>query len=181
MCFLPTGVCKQRAQLQFDADGFLALTFRLMKCPGVDMLETRSAFASLSIHVLVLMILFGLLTHRVIPVSNPEVPVIQLPLLKPYMGAAGAGGQRSSTPASAGRLPKTAPRQFVPPTPVVNLNPKLAMVATIEAPADVPDLKLPNVGDPNGLAALSSAGSGGPAGYGNGPGTGVGSSARGRR
>lgn len=79
-------------------------------------------------------------------------------------------------PASAGHLPKVAPRQFVPPTPVVNLHPKLAMVPTIEAPSDLPDVKFPNVGDPTGLGVLASAGLGGPGGYGDRRGTGVGSS-----
>jgi protein TonB len=143
------------------------------------MVESRSAFTSLSIHALALLLLFGLVTHPVISVPNPAIPIIHLPLLKPYVGAQGAGGQKANTPASVGHLPKPALRQFVPPTPVVNFQPKLAMVPTIESPPDLPDLKFPNVGDPSGLFSLASAGKGGPGGYGNGPGTGVGSAGTG--
>jgi protein TonB len=140
------------------------------------MVESRSAFTSLAIHGLALLILFGLVTHPLIPLANPTVATIHVPLLTPYLSAPGAGGQRAATPVSVGRLPKIAPRQFVPPMAVINLQPKLAMVPTIEGPPDLPDLKLPNIGDPTGLSAIASAGRGGPAGYGDGPGTGVGSS-----
>jgi hypothetical protein len=53
----------------------------------------------------------------------------------------GGGGLRSGTPASRGRLPRAAHRQFTPPVVVIeNLDPKLPMEPTLVAP---PDLALP--------------------------------------
>ena len=47
------------------------------------------------------------------------------------MGGGGGGGDRSPLPASKGRLPKPALRQFTPPMAVVNNpNPKLTMEPT---------------------------------------------------
>jgi protein TonB len=140
------------------------------------MVDSRSAFTSVGIHLAGLLLLLGLLTHPLVTVTPPAVSNIRLSLLKPYLSPAGGGGQHALTPASAGHPPKAAPRQFVLPVPVVNLDPKLVLAQAIETLSDIPDLKLPNIGDPAGLAAISSAGRGGPAGYGDGPGTGVGSS-----
>jgi periplasmic protein TonB len=140
------------------------------------MVDSRSAFTSVAIHLAGLLLLIGLVTHPLVTVTPPPVSNIRLSLLNPYTSPPGGGGQHSSTPASAGHPPKAAPRQFVLPAPVINLDPKLVLAQAIEALSDIPDLKLPNLGDPTGLAALSSAGRGGPAGYGDGPGTGTGSS-----
>jgi len=90
----------------------------------------------------------------------------------------GGGGDRSPLPASKGRLPKLAPRQFTPPTAVYNnLNPKLVMDPTILAP---PDIQLPNVnmsqyGDPLSKYGVASNGTGSGGGIGSGHGGGVGS------
>ena len=91
------------------------------------------------------------------------------------MGA--GGGMRQIIPATAGHLPKIAPRQFVPPNPETPLlKPKLAMEMTIEAPPDAAllDKTIAGFGDPLGTVLNNSAGEGGPLGIGNGPGTGVG-------
>ena len=105
-----------------------------------------------------------------------------VPLIAPYVAHArdamgGGGGMRQKTPATAGHLPKIAPRQFVAPTlEVLNPHPKLAMEATIEAPPDAAllDRPLANLGDPLSKFVGSSAGFGGPLGIGNGTGTGIG-------
>jgi TonB family protein len=105
------------------------------------------------------------------------------PPIAPYAPAlargamGGGGGMHQEKPATAGHLAKIAPRQFVAPTlEVLNLHPKLAMEATIEAPPEAAllDKPLANLGDPLSGFIGSSAGMGGPLGIGNGKGTGVG-------
>lgn len=99
------------------------------------------------------------------------------PSPKDSMHGGGGGGDRSPTPASKGKLPKVAPRQFTPPAAVLNNeNPKLPMVPTIIAPEDAP---LPNVnmaqyGDPLGKIGIPSNGTGYGGGIGSGHGGGVG-------
>src|SRR5690349_1983818 len=57
---------------------------------------------------------------------------------RPISGG-GGGGDRSPLPASKGRLPKAALRQFTPPAVVLpNLNARLTMEPSIIAPPDVP-------------------------------------------
>ncbi len=91
----------------------------------------------------------------------------------------GGGGVRSPLPASQGRLPRQALRQFTPPQVILaNENPKLAMEPTILVN---PNIKLPNVdlaqyGIPNGVVGPLSGGPGSGGGLGNGDGTGVGNS-----
>src|ERR1039457_5168773 len=70
---------------------------------------------------------------------------------KEIMKGGGGGGDRSPLPASFGKLPKAALKQFTPPVAVFNnMNPKLMMDPSIIAP---PDMALPQVnsdhyGDP---------------------------------
>jgi len=104
------------------------------------------------------------------------------PNLKPYQPKAnqggGGGGDRSPLPASAGKLPKPALRQFTPPAAVIhNLDPKLAMDPSILAP---PDVELPNVAAESYGVVLAkigplSNGTGSGSGIGSGTGGGVGS------
>src|SRR5690348_11199288 len=62
----------------------------------------------------------------VMPVDIAPAPVA--PPKKDTMQGGGGGGDRSPLPASKGRLPKPALRQFTPPAAVLNNpNPKLAM------------------------------------------------------
>jgi periplasmic protein TonB len=97
---------------------------------------------------------------------------------KPAMHGGGGGGDRSPLPASKGKLPKPSPRQFVPPTAVINNTaPKLAMDASILAPPDanLPNVNMPNYGDPLGKIGPASNGTGSGGGIGSGKGGGVGS------
>jgi TonB family protein len=90
----------------------------------------------------------------------------------------GGGGDRSPLPASLGRLPKAALKQFTPPMAVVaNLNPKLAMEPSIIAPPDVqlPQVNMLQYGDPLGKLGPASNGPGSGGGIGSGTGGGVGS------
>ena len=94
----------------------------------------------------------------------------------PYSQASGAaggggGGDRSPLPASKGKLPKPAVRQFVPPSAVVNNpQPKLVMDASILAPPDdvMTNVNLPNYGDPLGKLGPPSNGTGSGGGIGSG-------------
>jgi TonB family protein len=105
-------------------------------------------------------------------------PIADLAPKKDTMQGGGGGGDRSPLPASKGRLPKPALRQFTPPTQVYNnLNPKLAMEPTIIAPPDVnlPNVNMPNYGDPLAKIGPLSNGPGSGGGIGSGSGGGVGS------
>jgi TonB family protein len=106
----------------------------------------------------------------------PYVP--QAAPKKQQMGGGGGGGDRSPLPASKGRLPRPAPRQFVPPAAVVNNpNPKLVMEPTIVVPTDVqlPNVNMAQWGDPFGKIGPPSNGPGSGGGIGSGSGGGVGS------
>jgi protein TonB len=103
--------------------------------------------------------------------DNPSMPK------QHTMQGGGGGGDRSPLPASFGKLPKVAPRQFTPPAAVSNnLDPKLIMEPSIVGP---PDLKAPqvdaaNYGDPFSKYMTPSNGNGSGAGIGSGHGGGVG-------
>ncbi len=90
----------------------------------------------------------------------------------------GGGGDRSLLPASKGRLPKPALRQFVPPAAVLNNTaPTLAMEPSILAPPDVnlPTVNMTAYGDPLAKIGPPSNGTGWGGGIGSGSGGGVGS------
>ncbi|HKE29695.1 MAG TPA: energy transducer TonB [Bryobacteraceae bacterium] len=114
--------------------------------------------------------------NLVLPADLAPAPIA--PAKPDTMHGGGGGGDRSLLPASKGRLPKAAVRQFTPPSAVINNpNPKLAMEPTILAP---PDVQLPNVnmsqyGDPLGKLGPPSNGPGSGGGIGSGKGGGVGS------
>jgi len=93
------------------------------------------------------------------------------------MQGGGGGGDRSPLPASKGKLPKAALKQFTPPVVVPqNLNPKLTMDPTIIAPPDVPlpQVAMNQYGDPLARLGPPSNGPGSGAGIGSGSGGGVG-------
>jgi periplasmic protein TonB len=92
-------------------------------------------------------------------------------------GGGGGGGTKAPTPVSEGRLPKPAPKQFVPPMIAQVEHPKIAIDPTIIAPPDValPQSNSPDFGDPLSKYKISSGGMGSGAGLGSGSGGGVGS------
>jgi TonB family protein len=133
--------------------------------------------------------LLALLTFLSIKVvqeaKKREVTSIIDPNLAPYLpeikksgqlAGGGGGGDRSPTPASKGKLPKIALKQFVPPAAVVhNEHPKLIMEPTIISPIPLPNINSPNLGDPLSKALEASNGIGSGAGIGSGNRGGVGS------
>lgn len=150
--------------------------------------ERTAGLSSVLIHGGVVALLFLIGTNQHVQQAIKEHVTIIAPNIAPYMpeqapkkqamGGGGGGGDRSPTPPSKGKLPKVAPRQFTPPTAVVqNEHPKLPMEPTIVVQ---PDAKLPQVnmnqyGDPLQKIGIPSNGPGSGAGIGYGKGGGVGS------
>ena len=149
--------------------------------------KKRSGLTSLAIHAAVVTLAFTLATNKSVQMAVKQSVILFDPDIAPYlpqpqkpkqMGGGGGGGDRSPLPASKGKLPKVAPRQFTPPMAVVNNpNPKLIMEPTLII---APDINLPNVnmaqyGDPLGKIGPPSNGPGSGGGIGSGRGGGVGS------
>jgi TonB family protein len=150
--------------------------------------QRKAGASSLMIHggLVALLVIAG--TNET--VQNAATKSIDLFLpddLKPYvpaapkkdlMGGGGGGGSRNPLPASQGKLPRIAKRQFTPPSAEVNNeNPKLVMEPTIVVQ---PDANLPQIasnvfGLPTGVPGPPSSGPGSGGGIGTGKGGGVGS------
>ncbi|MEP6717073.1 MAG: TonB family protein [Terriglobia bacterium] len=138
---------------------------------------------SITIHVGVIALLL-VVSKTIIPPAAKLIPQTTVAsLISPYMqrpiapAMGGGGGAHQDSPATAGRPPKFAPRQLVPPMLETNPHPKLTMEMTIEAPPEtvLPDHLPSNIGDPLGKLLNNSAGRGGPLGIGEGErGTGIG-------
>jgi protein TonB len=108
-----------------------------------------------------------------VPTADTAPPEIRLSARK----GGGSGGDRSPLPASKGRLPKAALKQFTPPAAVYNnMNPKLTIEASIVAPPDVnlPQVNMTEYGDPMGKLGPKSNGPGSGGGIGSKKGGGVG-------
>lgn len=101
------------------------------------------------------------------PVMRRELPI---PPKKEMAGGGGGGGEK--LPDSKGKLPKIAPKQFIPPTVHTVDDPKLAVTPTIVADANLPNIDAANYGDP--LAGLGAPSNGTGKGNGIGPGKGSG-------
>lgn len=146
----------------------------------------QAGLSSTLIHIGLAALLFTVFSNRHVQqmVKQTVSLVAPIDLAPPEMkpspkqaGGGGGGGDRSPLPASKGRAPKAAPRQFTPPMAVVhNDNPKLVMEPTLVIP---PDVKLPNpnmlqYGDPLAKLGPPSNGPGSGGGIGNGSGGGIG-------
>jgi len=138
----------------------------------------RGPATSVAIHCVAVALLF-------LAGANPRVrravqsTLGQVKLIEPYVAAGtggGGSGDHSALPASKGRLPRIAPRQFTPPAAVIrNMNPKLPMEPTLV----LSDVRLPQVdisafGDPYAKRGPPSNGTGNGGGIGDGDGTGNG-------
>jgi protein TonB len=147
----------------------------------------QAGVSSTLIHIGVVAVLFTVGTSKTVQNAVQKTVTLVAPDIAPWipdvkpaaqkMGGGGGGGDRSPLPASRGRAPRVAPRQFVPPMAVVhNDNPKLLMEPTIVAQSNV---KLPNVnmsvwGDPLAKEGPPSNGPGSGGGIGSGSGGGIG-------
>jgi periplasmic protein TonB len=115
-----------------------------------------------------------------IPLLDPNLAAYEpkQPRARDMMAGGGGGGDHSALPASKGRLPKAALKQFTPPVAVShNTDPKLTMEPSIIAPPDVrlPDVNMAAYGDPLSKFGTASNGPGSGGGIGSGTGGGVGS------
>ena len=143
--------------------------------------SARGPALSLTIHCGVVALLFLAGANRDVQHAVKATANLVAPLIAPYLPAAahggGGGGDRSPLPASKGRLPRIAPRQFTPPAAVLNnTNPKLAMDPTLVISPDVrlPQVNIAELGDPFGKLGPRSNGPGSGSGIGDGDGGGVG-------
>jgi len=146
----------------------------------------KAGVSSLVIHIGIVALLVFLGTNKTVQMKAKEavslvMPTDLAPLAPPkkqIMGGGGGGGDRSIIQASKGKLPKPAPRQFTPPSAVVNNpNPKLTMEPTIvvQPDAPLPQIQANNYGLPTGIPGPPSNGTGAGGGIGSGRGGGVGS------
>jgi len=134
---------------------------------------------SAAIHGVIVALLFLAGANQALRQSlqpNPNPIKLIDPYIPPGLGG-GGGGKQSLLPASLGRLPRIAPRQFTPPAVVIqNDAPKLPMEPTLVLSADVrvPQVDLPALGDPYGKPGPPSDGMGRGGGIGEGDGPGIG-------
>lgn len=147
-----------------------------------------AGISSLAIHVGLVALLIVIGTNKTVQEKAKEAvslvmptdiaPYVAAPPKKQLMGGGGGGGDRSITPPSQGKLPRVAPRQFTPPSAVVNNpNPKLVMEPTIvvQPDAPLPQIQANTYGLPTAVPGPPSNGPGSGAGIGTGRGGGVGS------
>jgi TonB family protein len=146
----------------------------------------RAGAWGLAIHAGVVALLFVIGTNKTIQRVVKDQIALIAPDIAPYkptikknqMGGGGGGGDRSPTPASKGKLPRLADKQFVPPMAVIrNPDPKLVMEPTliIQPDANIPKINMDVLGDPLAKSGIASNGTGSGGGIGSGPGGGVGS------
>lgn len=146
--------------------------------------RSQASGVSFIVHVTVIGLLLVVGTNETVQEKVKETVTLIAPDLAPYqppkkqtMGGGGGGGDRSPTPPAKGKLPRIAPKQFVPPQQVVvNEQPKLIMEPTlqIQPDANLPKVNLPLLGDPTARIGPPSNGTGSGAGIGSGSGGGIG-------
>lgn len=151
---------------------------------GLYPTERKSLVYSLALQAAVVSVLFGVSFNPTVQQKVKETVTLMAPMLEPLkpqkqtMQGGGGGGDRSPIPQAKGRLPKVSTKQFVPPTEIVrNEHPRLTMEPTIVAPPDsiLPNVNLPNIGDPLSKIGPPSNGMGSGGGIGSGRGGGIGS------
>jgi TonB family protein len=111
-------------------------------------------------------------------VADIAPPEVKMKPQKQLMQGGGGGGDRSPLPASFGKLPKFALRQFTPPVAVYNnMDPKLSVEPTLigDPNTKVANADYPLYGDPLSKYMTPSNGTGSGGGIGSGKGGGVGS------
>lgn len=150
--------------------------------------EKKSGLYSMVIHGAVIAALFLLGTNKQVQQAVKDTALFMPVDLAPYMpkaapqkqtmGGGGGGGNLNPIPQTKGKLPKIAPRQYVPPTAEpMQTQPKLVMEPTVvlQSNAPIPQVPLTNIGDPFAMGKIPSNGPGSGAGIGSGKGGGVGS------
>ncbi len=145
--------------------------------------QKKSWMFSTGFQVVVVVLLFTVFSSKAVQQVVKETVALVAPVdvseFKPKpqkMQGGGGGGDRSPLPAPKGKLPKPSLRQFTPPAVIPPEQAKLTVEPTIIAPPDVqlPQVNLPNYGDPLAKLGPMSNGPGSGAGIGSGSGGGVG-------
>jgi TonB family protein len=153
---------------------------------GLYATDRKSMLYSVALQGTVVLLLFTVSFNKTVQDKVKETVTLIAPVLQPLdmapnkntMQGGGGGGDRSPIPAAKGKLPKIAMKQFVPPTEIPPQHEsKLMMEPTIVAPPDsvLPNVNLPNIGDPLAKLGPLSNGMGSGGGIGNGRGGGIGS------
>lgn len=147
--------------------------------------ESKSGLISLGVHAGIIGILIFLSMNKTVQnmvkdkvqLVAPDLAAYKMPKKDTAMGGGGGGGDRSPLPATKGKLPKPAPKQFTPPTVTPPEKPKLPMDPTLilQPDAPIPQVQAQNYGDPLSKFGIPSNGMGSGGGIGTGSGGGVGS------
>jgi TonB family protein len=157
---------------------------------GRDEYRGGSQMMSVLIHCGIVALALFIGTNKTIQEKVKNTVALVAPDIQPYeasaanklkagrSGGGGGGGDNSPLPASKGKLPRADLKQFTPPMQVVNnQNPRLVMEPTIIADPNMqmPNVNMPNFGDPLAKVGPLSNGPGSGGGIGSGSGGGVGS------
>jgi len=145
--------------------------------------EWKAGLLSTTLNVGIVLLLLVVGTNQQVQKAIKEqiiliAPNLNRPLPPRDQIAKGGGGSPQKMPETQGKLPKVAPKQFVPPTVHPIENRKLTMPVTIIADMELPNINTANFGDPLAGLGIPSIGNGIDAGIGpgRGPGLGPGSS-----
>ena len=148
---------------------------------GLAGYEPTPTLASIAIHGAILALLLYLGTARPAQEALREATAVVTPLSRylphPLRGTGGgSGGLHDQAPPTQGKLPRPAPRPFVPPTTTTVEHPLLPLEPVIVAPSDanLPTSHLTNFGDPLAALASRSPGPGSRGGIGTRDGGGIG-------
>lgn len=153
---------------------------------GSYAVQSRNFAISFAAHVAMLAFLLAsgtfLVSHRqeiktTISGAVTDISPYTLPPSANQAGGGGGGGDHDKLQASKGNLPRLSAQQITPPMVVIrNVNPKLAVEATVVAPPQIPLPTGGQLGDPlAGVLGPPSNGAGSGGGIGSGSGGGVGS------
>jgi protein TonB len=141
---------------------------------------SRAVWFAVGAHALVLLVLVGIASVHVMSIREVGKTATSLELLPPVPPpvriSGGGGGNPDHAPVSAGRLPKFAAEQLMPPKAPPMVAPKLAVVPTVVVSQDLrmADNTMPNMGMPSSTLHGVSLGNGRGGGIGSGDGAGVG-------
>jgi protein TonB len=144
--------------------------------------SAASLWLAAGAHAALALTIFGLAAHHVrrVALSEQMVSTLIVPPLHATRidsdAAHGGGGHHDPAPVSAGRLPKFAEKQILPPTAPPVIDPKLAVEPTVVVQSDVrmTNNLMPNLGVPTSSLTGNSLGNGLGTGIGSGNGSGVG-------
>lgn len=140
-------------------------------------MKPRAALVSLALHFFGALALFLIASFVPIPLVQRPLANVPIALRAPRIVTAkpGGGGDRSLLPANRGRAPEVHVRKiFMPPVAVIrNENPKLIVEQALLNAPEI-NISAENIGNPLGTGRMPSGGPGGPYGYGNVTGQGIG-------